>query len=184
MIKTFFFFCSDLTNHNIGWFLYVWNLIKRSEVFFSFFFLPCWQWEITDYGTDVWQAIDCMRIYSSLQKLISGSVLQVKLMAFLLRFQSTLGQREGTYCGYYGVLILEWVKNPSGPLCRIVHIYFKQLAVLAHTFYGKHLLQAAAAAAANESEPPGNSRGHFKSGIFRLDKGLKFFIHSCAALLF
>lgn len=41
----------------------------------------------------------------------------------------------------------------------------------AHTCRAEHLPRAAAA---NESKPLGNSRGHFKSGIFRLDKGLKF----------
>lgn len=97
-------------------------------------------------------------------------------MIFLQRFRSTAGQQEGTYAVYFWILILS--------LCRVAHIYFKQLALLAHTCYGEHLPRAAAAAAANESKPPGNSRGHFKSGIFRLDKGLKFFIHSCAALLF
>lgn len=67
-------------------------------------------------------------------------------------------------------------------VCRIAHVYFKQLALVAYTCYREHLLQAAAAA--NENKPRGNCRGHFKSGIFRLDKRLKFFIHSCAALLF
>lgn len=47
------------------------------------------------------------------------------------------------------------------------------LVLWAHTCQGEHLLHTAAATA-NESEPQGNSRGHFKSGIFRLDKGLKF----------
>lgn len=55
------------------------------------------------------------------------------------------------------------------------HIYFKQfsLILVAHTCYSE-CLERAAAGAANESKPPGNCRGHFKSGISRLDKGLKF----------
>lgn len=62
-------FWSDVTNHNIGWFLYAWNLIKGSELSF-----PRWQWQITNYSTDVWQAIDWTRIYSSLLRLITSSV--------------------------------------------------------------------------------------------------------------
>lgn len=75
-------------------------------------------------------------------------------------------------------------------IMQSIHVYFKQFTPASARggmgggmgVGGLNLLQAAAAA--NESKPPGNSRGHFKSGVFRLDKGPKFFIHSCAALLF
>lgn len=53
------------------------------------------------------------------------------------------------------------------------HLFYAVGTFGSHTCNGEHLVQSAAAAT-NESKPWGNSRGHFKSGIFRLDKGLRF----------
>lgn len=117
-----------------------------------------------------------MNICSSLLRLITSAASEIR----------DISADALVHCGNTCLLCAKIVEmnNLSVSLCRLLHIYFKEftLVLVAHTCYSE-CLERAAAEAANESEPRGNCRGHFKSGISRLDKGLKFFIHSCAALL-
>lgn len=79
---------------------FMFGLNQRSKVS-----LPQWQREITNYSSDMWQPVECVRIYLSLRRLIPSSVWQIKLMTFLQRFHSTAGQQERAYVWYLWVLI-------------------------------------------------------------------------------
>lgn len=102
-----------------------------------------------------------LRIYSSQLGLIAEKIIHFSLYFSPLQ----VSQRKQIFRYYLGL-----TGALSVLLCRMVHIYFTKLVLLAHTCDGKHLT----AATANESKPQGNSRGRFKSGIFNLDKRLTF----------